>query len=77
LRELAEWGVPSSRLTQLMLASYLAIRGECCHEVVELVERGLDDGRFLAEETSDAQVTMQAAVGLVVVDELERAQALI
>ena len=77
LRELAESGLPSSRLTQLTLASYLAIRGESCHEAAELVERGLDDGRFLAEETSEAQAATQAVVGLVVVDELDRAHTLI
>jgi DNA-binding CsgD family transcriptional regulator len=77
LRELANRDLPSSRLAQLTLASYLAIRGESCHEVAELVERGLDDGRLLAEETSDAQAATQAVFGLIVVDELKRAQTLI
>lgn len=77
LRELAARGLPSSRLAQVVLASDLALCGERCHEVAGLVERGLDDGRFLAEETSDAQFTTQAALGLVLVDELTRAHTLV
>ncbi|MGH3854039.1 MAG: ATP-binding protein [Pseudonocardiaceae bacterium] len=77
LRELAGRGLPSSRLAQLTLASYLAVRGESCHEVAKLVEHGLDDGRLIAEETSDTQAVAQVAVGLIVVDELERAHTLI
>jgi AAA ATPase domain len=77
LRELAARGLPSSRLAQLVLASYLALRGERCQEVAELVERGLDDGRLLAEETSDTQFTTQTVIGLLLVDELTRAHTLI
>ena len=77
LRELAERGLPSSRLAQLVQAPFLAVRGWNRQEVTELVERGLDGGRLLAEETSGAQAATQCVFGLVIVDELKRAQSLI
>jgi hypothetical protein len=51
LRELANRSSPASRSAKLALAFALVVRGESCHEVTELVERGWDDGQFLAEET--------------------------
>jgi DNA-binding CsgD family transcriptional regulator/tetratricopeptide (TPR) repeat protein len=74
--ELVDRGVPASRATQLILASLLAARGENCHLVTGLVDRGLDDGRFLAQETSEALPAMMAFHALVFVDELERAHTL-
>jgi DNA-binding NarL/FixJ family response regulator len=76
LRELAERGIPASRSAQLALADVLVIRGGSCHEVVRLVECGWDDGRFLAEETSEAMPLIMAVIALVHIDELHRAHAL-
>ncbi|MGH9061588.1 MAG: hypothetical protein ACRDZY_19055, partial [Acidimicrobiales bacterium] len=76
LRELAARGIPASRSAQLALASVLGFRGERPHEVARLVERGLDDGQFLAEETSEAVPVILAVWALVYIDELDRAQAL-
>ncbi|MGB6162647.1 MAG: AAA family ATPase [Pseudonocardiaceae bacterium] len=76
LRELAERGIPASRSAQLALADLLSFRGESCHEVARLVERGWDDGRFLAEETSEAVPAIMAIFALIQIDELNRAHAL-
>ncbi|MGH3493991.1 MAG: hypothetical protein ACRDQ1_12255, partial [Sciscionella sp.] len=76
LRGLAARGVPASRWAQLALAGVLAVRGESCHEVAELVERGWDDGRFVAEETSEAMPTTLAVWATTLTDELDRAHAL-
>ncbi|MGH3523021.1 MAG: hypothetical protein ACRDU4_09360, partial [Mycobacterium sp.] len=76
LRELAARDIPASRSAQLALADLLSFRGESRHEVARLVERGWDDGRFLAEETSEAVPVIMAVLALVQIDELDRAQAL-
>jgi len=76
LRELAARGIPASRSAQLALADLLSFRGESCHEVAGLVERGWDDGRFLAEETAEAVPAIMAVFALVQIDELNRAYAL-
>jgi DNA-binding CsgD family transcriptional regulator len=77
LRELAARGLPSSRSAQLMLANSLALRGQGCHEVAGLVERGWDGGRFLAEEGSEASPVIAGVYAFILTDELEKAQALI
>jgi DNA-binding NarL/FixJ family response regulator len=76
LRELATWSGPASRSAQLALAGVLAVRGEDCHEVTKLVERGLDDGRFLTEETSEVLPAILAVLALIFTDELHRTYAL-
>jgi DNA-binding CsgD family transcriptional regulator len=76
LSDLAARGIPASRSAQLILAYLLALRGESRHEVARLVERGWDDGRFLAEETSEDLPATLAVSALVHIDELDRAQAL-
>ena len=76
LRELAARGIPAIRSAQLALAFLLAFRGEGCPEVARLVERGWDDGRLLAEETSEAIPALMAVFALFYVDELKRADAL-
>lgn len=76
LRELAARTTSASRSAQLTLAFVLALRGESCHEVARLVQRGWDDGRFLAEEPAEAVPVIMAALALIQIDELERAQAL-
>ncbi|MGH3847257.1 MAG: ATP-binding protein, partial [Pseudonocardiaceae bacterium] len=76
LRELAAGDTPASRSAQLALAYLLAFRGESRHEVARLVERGWDNGRFLAEETSEAPPAIMAVSALVHIDELNRAHTL-
>ncbi|HEX6404618.1 MAG TPA: AAA family ATPase [Pseudonocardiaceae bacterium] len=76
LRELAERRLPASRWAQLTLACLLAGRGESRDEVARLVERGLDGGRFMAEETSDALPVILAGYALVHTNELQRAHDL-
>ncbi|MGH3764151.1 MAG: helix-turn-helix transcriptional regulator [Pseudonocardiaceae bacterium] len=76
LRELAAQDLCASRWAQLVLAGLLAIRGEGCHEIAELVERGLDNGRLLAEETSEAVPAILALWALIFTDELVPAHTL-
>jgi len=76
LRGLAARKVPASRSAQLTLAYLLAFRGDSCREIVELVECGWDNGRFLAEETCEAPPAMNAVWALIYIDELDRAHAL-
>ena len=76
LRDLAARDIPASRSAQLTLAYLLALRGDSCHEVGEWVERGWDNGRFLAEESCEAAPAMNAIWALIYVDELHRAHVL-
>jgi DNA-binding NarL/FixJ family response regulator len=76
LRELANRSSPASRSAKLALAFALVVRGESCPEVTELVERGWDDGQFLAEETCEAMPAIFAAVARALTDELDQAHAL-
>jgi DNA-binding NarL/FixJ family response regulator len=76
LRELAARDIPASRSAQLALAALLVFRGESCHEVAGLIERGLDEGQFLAEETSEALPAIMVSFALVEIDELDRAHKL-
>ncbi|MDT7713965.1 MAG: hypothetical protein QOG46_2912 [Pseudonocardiales bacterium] len=76
LTKLAAHSGPASRGAQLLLAGLLAIRGENCRKVAGLVERGWDQGRFLAEETSEAPPVIMAVWGLIFADELVGAHAL-
>lgn len=76
LHKLAVRGIPASRSAQLTLAGVLALRGEDCQEVTGLVERGWDDGRFLADKTSGELPGGLALYALVLIDELDRAHAL-
>ena len=76
LRELAAQSTPASRSAQLALGHVLSFRGESRHEIAELVDRGWDNGRFLAEKTSEAVPVIMAVIALVQIDELNRAQAL-
>jgi DNA-binding NarL/FixJ family response regulator len=76
LRELAARSVPASRWAQLVLATFLASRGDSLDEVAGLIERGLDDGRFLAEETSEALPAVLAVYAFIITDQLDRAHTL-
>jgi len=76
LRKLAAGATSAARPAQLILAAFLTFLGEDCHEVAELVERGWDDRRFLAAETSDAVSARLGISALIYTDELNRAYAL-
>jgi DNA-binding CsgD family transcriptional regulator len=76
LRGLAARSGPISRWAQLVLADVYAVRGERCQEVASLVERGWDDGRFVAEHTCEAKPVITAVHALTYIDELDRAHAL-
>jgi DNA-binding CsgD family transcriptional regulator len=77
LRDLADRGTPASRSAQLCLAGVLAVCGQDRHEVADLVHRGLDGGRFIAEQTGEAVPAMLAVFALIIIDELDRADAVI
>ncbi|HEX2232588.1 MAG TPA: AAA family ATPase, partial [Thermoleophilaceae bacterium] len=75
LRRAAETGGPAGRPLTLLLAALAENRGEPA-DVVALVERGFDGGRFLAEEGLDSPILGQALMALLGVDELDRAEAI-
>jgi DNA-binding CsgD family transcriptional regulator len=77
LRDLAARSTPASRAAHLCLAAVLAVRGRDRPEVAGLVQRGLDGGRFVAEQTGEAVPAMLAIWALVVTDDLDGARALI
>ncbi|MCA1835217.1 MAG: LuxR C-terminal-related transcriptional regulator, partial [Actinobacteria bacterium] len=76
LRELAKSRLPASRWVQLTLACLLSGRGDSRDEVASLIDRGLDDGRFVAEETSEALPVTLAVYALLGTNEVHRAHAL-
>jgi DNA-binding CsgD family transcriptional regulator len=76
LRELASRDLPASRFAQLVLAHFLVSYSESCDEVAGLVERGLGDGRLIAEETSEAIPVVWALWALIFIDELDAARVL-
>jgi len=76
LRELAKGRLPGSRWAQLTLACLLSARGDSRDEVAGLINRGLDDGRFVAEETSEALPVTLAVYALLDTNEVQRAHAL-
>ncbi len=77
LLALAEAGGAAGRELQLCLALRLALRGEPTPSVLSLVERGLDDGRLVAQEGGDSAGAVTAVVALAHVDRLEAADALL
>jgi DNA-binding CsgD family transcriptional regulator len=72
LLELAQRGGPAARALNLMLAGRAATRGDAVGQVSALVARGLDGGRFIADEGSENAVVPQALCALVFVDELDK-----
>jgi DNA-binding CsgD family transcriptional regulator len=65
-----------ARPLRLNLALLLAVRARPPAELLPLIERGLDGGRFLALETADAIEAVHAAFALVLIDRLDDALAL-
>lgn len=76
LRGLAAGSGPLARQARLALGWLLALHGEPAEQVRELIDRGLDGGAFLVEETSDAPAAFWAALALLYTDELGRARRL-
>ena len=76
LRALAEQGTPAGRGLALVLAAIAGGRGEGLEQIVPLVARGLDEGRFLADEGSESPLLSQAIAGLVLSERLDRAESL-
>jgi DNA-binding CsgD family transcriptional regulator len=76
LQELARGDRPSARPACLSLAWLLTMRGEPPDRVWPYVDRGLGQGAFLAEETSEAPAAFWAACALLHTDELSRARTL-
>jgi DNA-binding CsgD family transcriptional regulator len=70
LRSIVARGAAQSRSLTLLLANVQSLRGEAVEEVPRMVEDGLDEGRFLAEESSEAWALAQAGWALAGVDEL-------
>jgi DNA-binding CsgD family transcriptional regulator len=77
LRALAERSGDAGRSLLLMIAFRLAFEGRHHQEVVELVERGLDQGRLIESESAEAIEITWAARALTFIDELDRADTLL
>jgi DNA-binding CsgD family transcriptional regulator len=77
LRKVAEAGGPTARPVLLVLGALAGLRTGDSGEVLQFVHRGLDDGRLLAEETSDSHAVFLAIAALSMVDELDELERLI
>ncbi len=75
LLELAERGGDSARLLNLTLAGRASVRGDDIGPVAALAARGLDGGRFIADEGSENVVAPQAMCALTFVDHLDEVAA--
>jgi DNA-binding CsgD family transcriptional regulator len=76
LQAAAEAAGSAGRELSLMLASIIALRGGSPEDVLKLVARGLDDGRFLFEEGADSLVLPQGLVALIWTDQTDLATRL-
>ena len=76
LRELAIQGGTAARPLAVLLAGIAGWRGEPRDAVLQLVDRGLDSGRFVQDEEGDIWLA-QSVTALVAIDELDRAQELV
>ena len=73
---LASSGSPGGRGMALLLAANAVQRGAPRETVLELVARGLDHGRFLADQGPEAAELAQAPMALIWTEELDRAAEL-
>ncbi|PZS22279.1 MAG: hypothetical protein DLM61_26235 [Pseudonocardiales bacterium] len=74
LQALAKRTGPAGRELLIYVGLKLMVAGETPQEGVALVRRGLDDGRFIEDETSDAVGAVQAVAILAFHDELAEAE---
>jgi DNA-binding CsgD family transcriptional regulator len=77
LRALAVAAGPAGRALMIFEGCWRAQSGPYDAPWRELVDRGLDEGRFLAEYTAGSPMVGYAGAVLVLADEIERASALI
>ena len=75
LKTLARRGGSASRPLSVLLGVLAACRIDEIDQAAELVERGLDGGRLLAQEDAEAWLP-QALTALIAVDQLDHAQRL-
>jgi DNA-binding CsgD family transcriptional regulator len=77
LHELAEAAGPAGNALLIFEACWRAQSGPYDGDWRELVDRGLDSGRFVARQTASSPIVGYATAVLVLADETERAEALI
>ncbi|MGH4011758.1 MAG: helix-turn-helix transcriptional regulator [Pseudonocardiaceae bacterium] len=75
LRTLLEATVPGTRDLALAIAAAIARRWTDHSEVPQLVEQGLDEGRFLRDAGSESLILPQGIGALVFIDALDAAEA--
>ena len=73
LRAAADRGGAAGRGLLLWLAAHTALRGGDADQVASLLQRGLDGGRYLADEGSESASLSQGLCALVFVDRLDEA----
>jgi DNA-binding CsgD family transcriptional regulator len=71
VRTIAEAGGPGARPLLLLLGAVAALRAGHQSEVLSLIRRGLDNGRFVAEEGCDSHAAVLPLVSLLLVDALD------
>jgi DNA-binding CsgD family transcriptional regulator len=76
LRAKAEEAGSAGRELSLLLGSLVAARGGSPEDVLRLVTRGFDDGRFLSDAGADSWALPQGLCALLWIDETERAARL-
>jgi DNA-binding CsgD family transcriptional regulator/energy-coupling factor transporter ATP-binding protein EcfA2 len=77
LHELAVAAGPAGNALLIFEASWRAQSGPYAGDWRELIDRGLDGGRFVAAHTAGSPIVSYATAVLVLADEVDRAQALI
>jgi DNA-binding CsgD family transcriptional regulator len=77
LRALAARAGPGGRSLLLLLAFRMVFAGAPHHEILALVEQGLDEGRLMRAESAEAIEVTWAVRALTFNDELERAERVV
>jgi len=77
LHELAEAAGPAGNALLIFEACWRAQSGPYAGDWRELIDRGLDGGRFVARQTAGSPIVGYATAVLVLADETQRAEALI
>jgi DNA-binding CsgD family transcriptional regulator len=77
LRELANVAGPAGRGLKIFDACWSAQTEGDVSRWWELLDEGLDGGRFVAEQTGGSPIVIYAAIVLILSDEVERAEALL
>jgi DNA-binding CsgD family transcriptional regulator len=77
LHELAEAAGPAGNALLIFEACWRAQSGPYAGDWRELIDRGLDNGSFVARQTASSPIVGYATAVLVLADEIQRAEALI